>query len=197
MKNKVTYFIASFIVIFSSCQTQPENSVQSAETSGQVKVMTEEEEILWGKKLVTTIDCGACHSPKIFTEFGPVEDPNRLLSGHPQNDPIPQIDKSVLNDWVLFGHQSTMAVGPWGMSFSANLTSDDTGIGNWTFEQFKTAITKGKYKGIEAGRDLLPPMPWPSYAQLEEAELRAIFKYLKSTTPVENIVPTFRPFESL
>lgn len=159
--------------------------------------MTEEEEIKWGKKLVATMDCAGCHSPKVFTEFGPVEDESRMLSGHPQNDPIPQIDKSVLNDWVLFGHQTTMAVGPWGVSFSANLTSDETGIGNWTFEQFKTAITKGKYKGIEESRDLLPPMPWPSYSQLDEAELKAIFKYLKSTPPVRNIVPAARPLESL
>ena len=191
MKSKVKYFVMLAITILMSCQQEQSESMNSAPP------LSEEEEILIGKKLVSTIGCGDCHSPKIFTERGPVEDHSRLLSGHPQNEPIPPVDKSVLQNWVLFGYQNTMAVGPWGISFSANLTSDESGIGSWSFEQFKTAMTKGKYKGIEQSRDLLPPMPWPNYAQLEENELRAIFKYLKSTPPVNNIVPAARPLETL
>lgn len=189
MKNKVKYFIV--LAVMASCQKEAKEPLPTAQ------VLTEAEEILKGKKLVTTIGCGDCHSPKVFTEFGPAEDPSRLLSGHPQNEPMPIVDKSVLQNWVLFGHQNTMAVGPWGVSYAANLTSDATGIGNWTFEQFKTAMTKGKYKGLEQSRNLLPPMPWPNYAQLEEDELKAIFAYLKSTPPVNNNVPAARPLETL
>lgn len=191
MKNKVKYFIVLAVTAMVSCQKEAKEPLQST------RVLTESEEILKGKKLVTTIGCGDCHSPKVFTEFGPAEDQSRLLSGHPQNEPMPPVDKSVLQNWVLFGHQNTMAVGPWGVSYAANLTSDATGIGNWTFEQFKTAMTKGKYKGLEQSRNLLPPMPWPNYAQLEEHELKAIFAYLKSTPPVNNNVPAARPLETL
>lgn len=191
MKNKVKYFIVLAVTIAVACQSTPE------QTLATVGTLSEAEEIAWGKKLVITMDCGQCHSPKVFTQLGPAEDQSRLLSGHPQSEVIPSINKSVLTDWVLFGQQTTMAVGPWGVSFSANLTSDETGIGNWTFEQFKIALTKGKYKGIENARDLLPPMPWPSYSKLEEAELKAIFKYLKSTTPIRNIVPAPIPFDEL
>lgn len=191
MKNKVKYFVMLTIAILMGCQQE------ESESGVSIPALTEEQEILKGKKLVATIGCGDCHSPKVFTEFGPAEDQSRLLSGHPQNEPMPPVDKAVLQNWVLFGFQNTMAVGPWGVSYAANLTSDQSGIGNWSFEQFKTAMTKGKYKGIEQSRNLLPPMPWPNYAQLEEDELRAIFKYLKSTPPVNNIVPAARPLETL
>jgi hypothetical protein len=75
------------------------------------------------------------------------------------------------------------------MSFAANITSDATGIGNWTEAQFFTALRKGKYKGQETGRPLLPPMPWMNYKNMSDEDMRAIFYYLKATKPVENVVP--------
>ncbi|MCB9297006.1 MAG: hypothetical protein H6559_28375 [Lewinellaceae bacterium] len=45
---------------------------------------------------------------------------------------------------------------PWGVSYAANLTSDDTGIYLWTEAQFFRAIREGKYKGLEGSRPLLP-----------------------------------------
>jgi len=41
---------------------------------------------------------------------------------------------------MLFGADLTSSVGPWGMSFSANINSDASGIGNWKEEQFIKAI---------------------------------------------------------
>jgi hypothetical protein len=90
---------------------------------------------------------------------------------------------------VLFNHNITAFVGPWGVSFAANLTSDETGIGNWTEAQFFKAIREGKYKGMDNTRPLLPPMPWNMYRNATDDDLRAIFTYLKSTAPVENRVP--------
>jgi hypothetical protein len=68
-----------------------------------------------------------------------------------------------------------------------------TGIGNWQEENFMRAIREGKFKGIAAGRDLLPPMPWEMYKNLTDDELKAIFAYLKSTKPIKNIVPDPTP----
>ena len=45
------------------------------------------------------------------------------------------------------------------VSFGANLTPDQSGIGNWTEEQFKRALMQGKFKGIEGTRTLLPRCP--------------------------------------
>jgi hypothetical protein len=84
---------------------------------------------------------------------------------------------------------NTAAVGPWGTSFAANLTPDQTGIGTWTEEQFIRAMKQGKWKGLENSRNLLPPMPWQGYSQLPEDDLKAIFAYLKSIKPIYNSVP--------
>ncbi len=73
--------------------------------------------------------------------------------------------------------------------FPANLTPDETGIGNWSYEQFETAIRRGKAKGLETNRPLLPPMPWEMYRHFTDEDLRSIFAYLKSIKPVENAVP--------
>ncbi len=89
----------------------------------------------------------------------------------------------------MFGPDFTNTAGMWGMSFAGNISSDETGIGNWTEEQFMTALRKGKYKGLEGSRDLLPPMPWIVYKNMSDDDIRSIFAYLKTTKPVRNIVP--------
>lgn len=142
-----------------------------------------------GQYLVTTMGCNDCHSPKIFTDHGPVPDSNLLLSGHPSSIPVAAYDTATAKNWVLFHPMNTMAVGPWGTSFAANLTPDSTGIGGWTEDQFSLALRHGKSKGFASGRMLLPPMPWPNYAQLSDDDLHAIFSYLRSLKPVHNIVP--------
>jgi hypothetical protein len=99
----------------------------------------------------------------------------------------------VKKGWTLFNEDLTAAVGPWGVSFSANLTSDPTGIGNWSEEQFLKAIREGKLKGVEGTRPILPPMPWQNFRNMTDEDLKAIFAFLKSTKPVRNVVPGPRP----
>lgn len=140
-----------------------------------------------GKYLTTVSGCNDCHSPKVMTPHGPEPDTTRLLSGHPQEEILGPVIKT--KDWILFNNGLTAFVGPWGISYAANLTPDDTGIGNWKLEQFMTAIRKGKYKGLENSRPLLPPMPWQLYSQMTDGDLEAVFTYLKSLPPVNNLVP--------
>lgn len=142
-----------------------------------------------GEYLVATLGCHDCHSPKKMGPMGPEVIGETALSGYQANDKIPGIDKTVLQNWVLFNGSNTMTVGPWGATFAANITSDPTGIGGWTYAQFKIALTQGFSKGIKTNRMLLPPMPWTNYVKMNEADLKAIFAYLKSTKPVYNIVP--------
>lgn len=161
---------------------------QSTDEASGPKGLSEKELILRGKALVTTSACHDCHSPKIFTSEGMMPDTTRLLSGHPQDEPIPDIPKEK-DGWVLFSMGLTASVGPWGITYAANLTPDDTGIGNWSYDQFETAIRKGKYKGLEGSRSLLPPMPWQQIRSFSDPDLRAIFAYLQSIKPVHNLVP--------
>lgn len=157
---------------------------ESAPTS-----LNQTELIKRGAYLVNTSGCHDCHSPKVMTPAGPEPDPARLLSGHPSDLPLPQVNKEAIKDWILFNQHLTSAAGPWGVSYAANLTSDETGIGNWSEAQFFKAIREGKYKGLDGGRSLLPPMPWQMYRNMTDTDLRSIFAYLKTTNPIHNIVP--------
>ena len=163
------------------------NPDASAEIS---KTVSNDSLIRRGDYLVSSIGCDDCHSPKIMGPQGPQLDMEHRLSGYPAERPLAKVEGSDLkNGWMLFGSDLTSAVGPWGISFASNLTSDSTGIGNWTEAQFFTAIRQGKSKGIASNRELLPPMPWQNFSKLSDADLKAIFAYLKSTKPVRNVVP--------
>ena len=164
-------------------------SNENKSKNDDVKVATNEDLAKRGKYLVSIMGCNDCHSPKMMTPQGPVPDTNLLLSGHPSAIPVGPVDTTTLKSWVLFSPMLTAAAGPWGVSFAANLTSDDSGIGSWSEAQFMKAIREGKYMGLDNGRMILPPMPWPVYAQATDEDLKAIFAYLKSTKPVHNVVP--------
>lgn len=166
-----------------ACSPEPAQEQQPTEQ------MSKEQQVARGQYLVTIGGCNDCHSPKKMGPNGPEPDPGRLLSGHPQDEPLAKIDTADLKYWALFSPGLTASAGPWGVSYAANITSDETGIGLWTEEQFIKCIREGKYKGLEGSRPLLPPMPWPSFAQMTDEDLKAVFAYLKSTKPVRNIVP--------
>jgi hypothetical protein len=184
MKPKIlSALIMTIALAFSGCSRPVEQDVPVQKQAE----LSKEQLVARGKYLTTIGGCNDCHSPKIMTPTGPEPDTARLLSGHPQNESLSPIIKT--NDWMLFNNSLTAFVGPWGLSYAANLTPDETGIGNWKFEQFVTAIRKGKYKGLEGGRPLLPPMPWQMYRAMTDEDLLAVFTYLKSLPPVDNLVP--------
>ena len=144
-----------------------------------------------GAYLVTLAGCDDCHSPKVMTPKGPETDMTKRLSGQPADAKVPEIPAGVLGPeaWVALtnGHFTAWA-GPWGISFARNLTPDvATGLGSWTEEIFIKAIRTGKDMG--EGRDILPPMPWPNFAQMTDADLKAVFAFLHSLPPISNAVP--------
>ncbi len=140
-----------------------------------------------GKYLVTVQDCNGCHTP--FTERGE-PDMTRMLSGHPQAVSVTAPPRPALSGgWlVAISNTNTAWSGPWGVSFTTNLTPDrETGIGTWSEEAFVNAIRQGKKGG--SGRELLPPMPWRMYASLTDEDLKAVFAYLQTIPAIENRVP--------
>jgi mono/diheme cytochrome c family protein len=153
---------------------------------------THEQMVERGRYLVTLGGCNDCHSPKLITPQGPVLDSAHLLSGHPANMPLPPVDDRSLKpgNWISMGPDATAFVGPWGISFPANLTSDSaTGIGSWSEGNFIQALRTGKHMGIPTARPILPPMPWEGIGKMNDDDLKAVFAYLKSTVPVSNRVP--------
>jgi mono/diheme cytochrome c family protein len=157
-----------------------------------IPATSKEDLIKRGEYLVQITGCNDCHSPKKMGANGPEIIPELMLSGYAVQTPLPKAEKKFFSSgFAVFAPDLTAAAGPWGISFAGNLTPDSTtGIGGWTEEQFKNALTKGKFKGQEGGRMLLPPMPWINYIKMTDADVKAIFTYLKSIKPVMNAVPS-------
>lgn len=177
---------ACMAFIITSCLNGSQSTVKEVAKAAP----TPEEVVKHGKYLVSVMGCNDCHSPKKMGPNGPEVISELLLSGYPADRPIVKFDSKLIREgFAMFYPDLTATAGPWGVSFAGNLTPDQTGIGNWTEEQFKKAITQGKYKGLDGGRTLLPPMPWFNYTTLTEDDINAIFMYLKSIPPVKNVVP--------
>jgi mono/diheme cytochrome c family protein len=140
-----------------------------------------------GGYLVGVMGCHDCHTPLKMGAQGPEPDITRALSGHPEGSVLPPVPK-LPPGWMMTGAGTMTAFGgPWGVSYAANLTPDDTGLGKWTKEMFVSAVKTGKHAGVS--RPILPPMPWQSLARLTDDDLSAVFAYLRSIKPVKNLVP--------
>ena len=142
-----------------------------------------------GRYLVASIGCADCHSPKVLGPNGPEPDMTRFLAGHPEKDVLPAPPQLSPGPWIaVVSADLTAWSGPWGISYTANLTPDlNTGIGIWTEDMFVKAIKTGRHMGVS--RPILPPMPWPFFRNLTEEDLGAIFTYLRTIPPVHNRVP--------
>ncbi|MGZ8272702.1 MAG: diheme cytochrome c-553 [Burkholderiaceae bacterium] len=141
-----------------------------------------------GKYLVSTSGCHDCHTPWKMGEKGPEPDMTRALSGHPETMALPPPPKAD-GPWIMSATATNTAwAGPWGISFTANLTPDpETGLGKWTQRNFTETIRTGRHMG--RGREVLPPMPIPVYRNFTDADLESIFGYLQSLPAIRNRVP--------
>jgi len=73
--------------------------------------------------------------------------------------------------------------GAWGTVVSSNLTPDrETGIGQWSDGEIKTAIRKGVRPD---GTRLKGPMPISHYATITDEDVDAIVAYLRSLPPLK------------
>ena len=187
--------ILAFSILLVACNQPVEKASADDALMSAAPVNDTQSLVKRGEYLVNVGVCNDCHSPKIFTEMGPEPDGVRLLSGNPNDMLFKDFDSTmVMAGRVLLNEHFTAFAGPWGVSYAANLTPDATGIGNWSEEHFFRAMREGKYKGLPNGRDLLPPMPWHYFAKMTDEDLSAIFAYLKSLPPVQNVVPAPRTF---
>jgi len=147
-----------------------------------------------GRYLVNTSGCHDCHTPFKLGANGPEPDLSRALSGHPEGLVMPPAPALAPDGaWLMASAATNTAhAGPWGVSFTANLTPDDrTGLGRWTLKDFVATIRTGRHMG--KGRPVLPPMPIPAYSQFNDADLEAIYAYLRTVPPISNRVPEPRP----
>jgi alcohol dehydrogenase (quinone), cytochrome c subunit len=73
---------------------------------------------------------------------------------------------------------------PIGAIYSTNITPDrGTGIGTWTFDDFARAVRAGVRKN---GDTLYPAMPYPSYSNLSDDDVKALYAYfMQGVEPVK------------
>lgn len=179
VRSDTLFVVISIVLLCAGCTTNE---------SGQ-------SEIERGQYLVMVGGCEDCHSPKVISDGNPMPDKTRRLSGYPSSSKLPDIPWDVVGpaQWgAVTTSDMTAWVGPWGVSFSSNLTPHRTaGIGNWNETLFITALRTGKF--MATSRDILPPMPWRMIGKMPDDDLKAIFEYLQSVPPIDNEVPAPLP----
>lgn len=142
-----------------------------------------------GRYLVSIAGCHDCHTPFKAVANGFEPDMSRALSGHPQDLVIATPAQVPQDPWLMVAANTNTAYsGPWGVSFTANLTPDmETGLGRWTVRNFVDTIRSGRHMG--RGRQILPPMPYPVYRNMTDEDLAAVFRYLQTLPAISNKVP--------
>jgi len=84
---------------------------------------------------------------------------------------------------------------PMAKIYSTNLTADkETGLGDWSDQQIRDAVTKGIRPN---GEKLLPVMPYEAYSGMSEEDLKALIAYLRTLKAVRKETPalkTWAPF---
>ena len=192
--RKQLYFLSGFIICgfafyIVGCTNQGSSEKTEPGTT-EKKTMSQEDMVKRGNYLMITSGCHDCHSPKKFGAHGEMMlDSTKLLSGHPAEMPMPPVNLKSLEpgQWMSLSGDLTAFVGPWGLSYTANLTPDSaSGIGAWTEAQFINTIRNGKHLGD--GRPIMPPMPWQFIAQMNDDDLKAIYAFLRSVPAVKNVV---------
>lgn len=85
---------------------------------------------------------------------------------------------------IWFGNEEK---NPITKAYALNITSDKkSGIGMWTEDQFLDAVRAGMRPD---GTALSTLMPYAYYGLMDEYDLKALFRYLQSTRPIERTTP--------
>ncbi|MCL4814245.1 MAG: c-type cytochrome [Vicinamibacteraceae bacterium] len=175
---------AGVLTLTVGCQATPPAPAPSALQASSAGVGADV--VARGEYLVLVGGCNDCHTPFKMGPKGPEPDIDRLLSGHPEALVMPPAPEG--DAWLWHGSGTNTAfAGPWGVSYAINLTPDDTGLGPWTEEVFLAAMKTQRHMGV--GRPILPPMPVANYGRMTDADLKAIYAYLRTVKPLRNKVP--------
>jgi hypothetical protein len=188
--NSRPIVLASVLAVTLAACTEKKEAPKPVVHDAPVTV-AKQEQIKRGGYLVTVGSCHDCHTPMKFDqELGmPVPQMDRALSGHPEGAPDPTNEPGK-GDNAVIGPTFTAFKLPFGIVYAANLTPDaETGLGLWSEADFIRTIRTGKHRGAEAGRPILPPMPWRNVQAMSDDDLKAVYAYLQSIPAVKNRIP--------
>jgi mono/diheme cytochrome c family protein len=141
------------------------------------KPLYQSDAVAQGKYLTTVAGCIDCHTP-YPADFNPAS----LTSLDVLYSLAGGADKT-----RLFAGGQPFDLGPLGVVFSKNLTPDpETGLGNWTDDEIKTAFQTGVSKD---GLHLFPVMPFHTLNGMADSDASAVVAFLRTLAPVKNAVP--------
>lgn len=186
MRRKVTpTILIGLLTLLAGCQT--DKGSQSNMSNATPEAMPARvDPVGRGKYLATIMGCNDCHTTMTgMGPAGPIYDQSRYFAGHPADANLPAPPPP--GPWWISTNMTAFA-GPWGISYTANITPDSlTGIGIWTEDIFIQAMRTGRHAGV--ARPILPPMPWTAVAALTDEDIKALYAYLRSIPAVTNQVP--------
>lgn len=177
---RLAFANAVILPILFAVACSPAGSATSARSPLQV-VEGSQDQIVLGRQLVVSHDCGSCHGGH-FDPGAP-----GWLDGA----------RSPLQEFRIGPCREDPAAKPCFVTRARNLTPDNsTGLGRFTERQIFNALRYGLRPGETPDMDitsttpgqgnfpqhpkfLAPPMPWPSWRHMSDHELRAIAAYLK------------------
>lgn len=140
----------------------------------QVKAPARGVTVEWGKYVANHVAlCTDCHTPLDLNTGNFYEDSLFVGGGFMVGKPLGKVEEEKIDPIWAYGK---------------NLTPDpETGIGNWTEEEFVTALKSGL--SPDGKVRVATAMPYPYYTMWDETDLRATYKYLKTLQPVQRAVP--------
>lgn len=139
--------------------------------------MTEEEMLERGEYLSHIGACVSCHTPLKDDYMTEDITPEQLQQMGLEFEQAQDIENKLLGGGRPFD------LGPFGVIISPNLSSDETGLGDWTDEEIEAALRIGVNKD---GRRLYPIMPYVNIFNWSEMDMQALIMYLRTVPPVEN-----------
>lgn len=155
-------------------------SVATATQSASAGANMQGDMIAQGRYMATIAGCTSCHTPDKPEYLNPATltiDQIKTLA-FDGNDAL-DISK------FLAGGRA-FDLGPGGVVYTRNLTPDDeTGLGKWTDEQVKLAITTGENS---KGETLFPVMPYHVYNGMADSDVAAVIAFLRSVNAISNTV---------
>ena len=155
-------FVATFAVALAlglSVAPMAAKKMRPEPTPAQLQADLQTQRVERGKYIVSTAGCHDCHTPWKMGPKGPEPDMTLALSGHPAGMKLPPPPKLGEGPWVwTAAGTNTAFAGPWGVSYTANLTPDpETGLGKWTLRDFMATLRTGRHRAsAEAAASCFP-----------------------------------------
>jgi mono/diheme cytochrome c family protein len=158
------YFLLFVIIAVAGLLTYVKVALPDVGEAENLTIDYTPERIERGRYLANSVSvCMDCHSTRDFSKFsGP------LIAG--------TLGKG--------GERFDQSIGMPGVFFSKNITPE--GISRYTDGELYRVITAGVTK---EGRPMFPLMPYPYYGQMADEDIYSIIAYVRTLTPMTNVVP--------